>query len=111
MARLVSLQPVDLCRRVREALFEAAVLALHLPRRSGEGQDQLLHGRRVGAAEIRIGLGQGLAIGLVRLLRLLDGGGDGFELLGELVAGVANLFVQALLGQVLGRKVLGHGFG
>ncbi len=100
-------QPIHLRGGFLELLFQRQVLALHLAGRRGEGLDQRLQRRRhVGGRQFLGDVRQGLPIVARRLLGRRDGLGHRVKLLAELIPGVADLVVEARLGQERGRQLL-----
>ncbi len=105
-------QPVHLRSGFLQLRLQGLVLALHLAGGGGQGLDDGLQRRRhVGGRQLLGDVGQGLAVVAGRLLGGVDGGGDGFQFLGQLIPCVLDLLVEPRLGQVSGGEFLGHQLG
>jgi hypothetical protein len=105
-------QTVDLGGGFRQASLQRLVVLLDAAGGLGQAADDDLQ-----LADVLRGVeflgraGQGLAVGGVALLGVLDGLGDRFQLLAQQVAGVADLFVQLGLGQVGRGQLFAEQFG
>ena len=105
-------QALDLFRRLVEARLQRRVLFLHAAGGDGERFDQVadLAGFRL-VGQLAARAFQGAAVFRRADLGERDGAVDRHHLLGQMIAGVADLIVQAQTRQMLDRQLLGHGVG